>query len=185
MKKSLFLVAGIVAATLAAAQNIGGGISGFQTTGTGPAVVMQTGPTILSGFLSGTTGVTSTDGNTVLNIDNFVNTGIGKIQFRDETPTVAYQVGYRDSTGDFRILAGTSFTNNTGIIMDSTGTVNVNPLLLATKYQAAAFTFSNIGTTLSANGMFGYCSDCTIANPCAGSGTGAFAKRLNGVNVCN
>jgi hypothetical protein len=35
------------------------------------------------------------------------------------------------------------------------------------------------------NGSRAYCSDCTIANPCAGSGTGAIAKRLNGVWVCN
>ncbi|MDE2099296.1 MAG: hypothetical protein KGL39_18730 [Patescibacteria group bacterium] len=48
-----------------------------------------------------------------------------------------------------------------------------------------SFTFSNIATVLATNGEMAYCSDCTIANPCAGSGTGAIAKRLNGVNVCN
>lgn len=46
-----------------------------------------------------------------------------------------------------------------------------------------ATTFAALATP--ANGSFMYCSDCTIANPCAGSGTGAFAKRLNGVWVCN
>lgn len=60
-----------------------------------------------------------------------------------------------------------------------TGTVS------ATTVTFNGFTFANIATTLTANGMIGYCSDCTIANPCAGSGTGAIAKRLNGVNVCN
>ncbi len=44
-------------------------------------------------------------------------------------------------------------------------------------------TFANLGTPV--NGTFTFCSDCTIANPCAGGGTGAFAKRLNGVWVCN
>jgi len=44
-------------------------------------------------------------------------------------------------------------------------------------------TFASLGTP--ANGTLIYCSDCTIANPCAGSGTGAFAKRLNGAWVCN
>jgi hypothetical protein len=44
-------------------------------------------------------------------------------------------------------------------------------------------TFANLGTP--ANGVVLYCSDCTIANPCAGAGTGAIAKRLNGVWVCN
>lgn len=46
-----------------------------------------------------------------------------------------------------------------------------------------ARTFANLGTP--GNGSFAYCSDCTIANPCAGAGTGALAKRLNGVWVCN
>lgn len=44
-------------------------------------------------------------------------------------------------------------------------------------------TFASLGTPQ--NGTFIYCSDCTIANPCAGSGTGALAKRLNGAWVCN
>lgn len=35
------------------------------------------------------------------------------------------------------------------------------------------------------NGHVVYCSDCTIANPCASGGTGALAKRLNGAWVCN
>jgi len=35
------------------------------------------------------------------------------------------------------------------------------------------------------NGTVIYCTDCTLANPCAGGGTGAIAKRLNGVWVCN
>lgn len=44
---------------------------------------------------------------------------------------------------------------------------------------------SNSHYTSSPNGMMVYCSDCTIASPCAGSGTGALAKRLNGAWVCN
>lgn len=46
-----------------------------------------------------------------------------------------------------------------------------------------AKTQANLGTP--SNGAMVYCSDCTIANPCAGGGTGAFAKRLNGAWVCN
>lgn len=46
-----------------------------------------------------------------------------------------------------------------------------------------AATYANLGTP--ANGRLAYCSDCTIASPCAGGGTGALAKRLNGVWVCN
>lgn len=44
-------------------------------------------------------------------------------------------------------------------------------------------TNATLGTP--ANGTMVYCSDCTIANPCAGAGTGALAKRLNGAWVCN
>lgn len=43
--------------------------------------------------------------------------------------------------------------------------------------------FVDLGTP--ANGSFIYCTNCTIANPCAAGGTGALAKRLNGVWVCN
>lgn len=35
------------------------------------------------------------------------------------------------------------------------------------------------------NGAMIYCSDCTIASPCAGGGAGAIAKRLNGSWICN
>jgi hypothetical protein len=40
-------------------------------------------------------------------------------------------------------------------------------------------------SALWANGSIVYCSDCTLAAPCAAGGTGAIAKRLNGVWVCN
>lgn len=42
---------------------------------------------------------------------------------------------------------------------------------------------ANLGTP--ANGTIAYCSDCVIAAVCAGAGTGAIGKRLNGVWVCN
>jgi hypothetical protein len=50
-------------------------------------------------------------------------------------------------------------------------------------FRPGSTVFVHLGTP--ANGVMIYCSDCTIANPCAGSGTGAMAKRLNGVWVCN
>lgn len=42
---------------------------------------------------------------------------------------------------------------------------------------------ANLGTP--SNGTFTYCADCTIANPCAGGGGGAWAKRLGGAWICN
>lgn len=73
---------------------------------------------------------------------------------------------------------------------------------------AAAFTVGTTGTFFSArveaagpfalaevafgslpgvpnDGDMYFCNNCSIANPCNGAGTGAIAKRLNGVWVCN
>jgi hypothetical protein len=56
-------------------------------------------------------------------------------------------------------------------------------LLWAQTIQLGILGFSSLGAP--PNGTFTFCPDCTIANPCAGGGTGALAKRLNGVWVCN
>jgi hypothetical protein len=55
--------------------------------------------------------------------------------------------------------------------------------LFAPALALSSVLFANLGTP--ANGTVYYCSDCNIANPCTGSGTGAIAKRLAGVWVCN
>jgi hypothetical protein len=49
--------------------------------------------------------------------------------------------------------------------------------------QLAGIVFASLGTPV--NGTVAYCSDCTFANPCAGGGTGAIAKRLNGAWRCD
>ncbi len=49
--------------------------------------------------------------------------------------------------------------------------------------QLAPDSYSFLGS--QPNGTVTYCSNCTIANPCASGGTGAIAKKLNGVWVCN
>ena len=63
-----------------------------------------------------------------------------------------------------------------------------------TTYNANSFSTLGSGST---NGTLLYCSDCTVTTPatcvgvisaacvCAGSGNGAFAKRLNGSWYCN
>ena len=43
--------------------------------------------------------------------------------------------------------------------------------------------FVTLGTP--ADGLLMFCIDCAITNPCAGGGTGAIAKRLNGLWICN
>jgi hypothetical protein len=49
-------------------------------------------------------------------------------------------------------------------------------------YQAGVV-FASLGTP--SNGSWTYCPDCTKATPCAGGGTGAFAKRVNGAWDCD
>jgi hypothetical protein len=50
-------------------------------------------------------------------------------------------------------------------------------------FRPGSTLFCNLGPVR--NGTIIYCSDCTVSNPCSASGTGAFAKGLNGVWVCN
>lgn len=104
---------------------------------------------------------------------------------------VSADVDYTGLTGD---SASFNF-NNTGTtdvyiawiaVIPEPEYLNVNgSVILRGKTSQTGFVFANIGTALTTNGDSEYCADCTIANPCAGSGTGAMAKRLNGVNVCN
>lgn len=49
--------------------------------------------------------------------------------------------------------------------------------------QLKSVTFANLPTV--ANAYLIYCSDCTIASPCASGGSGALAKGINGAWVCN
>jgi hypothetical protein len=65
--------------------------------------------------------------------------------------------------------------------MQGSGTGQV--LIDGTGLFPAPFTFATLPA--GNNGRMVYCSDCTIANPCAAAGSGAIAKRLNGIWVCN
>lgn len=51
--------------------------------------------------------------------------------------------------------------------------------------QLGPVPFSSLTTTPSQNnGTIIYCTDCFAQNPCAGSGTGALAERINGAWAC-
>jgi hypothetical protein len=47
------------------------------------------------------------------------------------------------------------------------------------------FSTTNAELGTPPNGSLVYCADCIVANPCASGGTGAIAKRLGGIWVCN
>jgi hypothetical protein len=97
--------------------------------------------------------------------------GVGSATTAFDTPS--YRVngaGALDTNGG-NLRIGTSYTGG--------------PLLISpTEVRYAAITFATLPAS-PANGDFMYCSDCTIANPTASGGTGAFVKRLNGVWVGN
>lgn len=60
---------------------------------------------------------------------------------------------------------------------------NIGSLVDAEMMFLPTSTFANLGAP--SNSAITYCSDCNIANPCTGGGTGAVAKRINGAWVCN
>jgi hypothetical protein len=91
-------------------------------------------------------------------------------------------------TGRLLITGATLQLKSDQTLAWSSGAINSASDLAFTRvaagqYGITAVLFANLGTP--ASGTFCYCSDCTIANPCASGGSGAFAKRLNGVWVCN
>jgi hypothetical protein len=89
----------------------------------------------------------------------------------------------------------TSFTLSGVGLFDSNAITTINATTLtvtgvttlaATTLDSLAFNgvlFSALGTPN--NGTIKYCTNCTIAAPCASGGTGAIAKRLNNGWVCN
>lgn len=87
---------------------------------------------------------------------------------------------YNDLSNNIQILAGNGGSVK---ILGSSGngfSVDTNGALVL-----RSVTFAQLNSVLTADNMMVYCSDCTIANPCAGSGSGSIAKRLNSVKVCN
>jgi len=88
-----------------------------------------------------------------------------------------------DWSGNFTIAADGAlrWSNAAG---NATGTADLSMTRVAAgEYGWTTVLFTNLGTP--ANGTFCYCSDCTIASPCASGGTGALAKRLNATWICN
>jgi hypothetical protein len=86
------------------------------------------------------------------------------------------------SAGGYLIAADTENTNSAAQVFFDFGGANKATMNHDGSLSQVGVTFSNLPTT---NGTIVYCTNCTIANPCASGGSGAFAKRLNGVSVCN
>lgn len=80
------------------------------------------------------------------------------------------------------VAAASKFSvDDNGVIATAGATTGTNQVGAVFPGSVAFVSLSGAAT----NGQLVYCSNCTIANPCASGGTGAMAKRLNGVWVCN
>jgi hypothetical protein len=113
---------------------------------------------------------------TFIDIDNTPNPGSGYIAAFTQADATA---GARNA-----LLAKTAATDTASYVAKfESGGVNRWGFRADGQMESTGVTFANLGTPN--NGTLVYCSNCTIANPCASGGTGAFAKRLNGVWVCN
>jgi len=85
-------------------------------------------------------------------------------------------------TGFLQLTLGPAAVTHPGIQVSAAVGGNTQGIII-TRGDGTTCTQAQLGA--ATNGSMIYCGDCTIANPCAGGGTGAIAKRLNGVWVCN
>lgn len=156
-------------------------------------IEFQTTPSDLSTFLSYTQAtsadktITLPDLNGTVMLGGAVNAfgtttetqvtvGVDSTSIRQVGNTISLN-GDLDDDGDGTI---TALVNNDlrGIRIDNGGIDVVGDYLFL-----HSVLFATLGA--EADGAMVYCSDCTKATPCAGAGTGAFAKRINSAWDCD
>lgn len=163
--------------------------------------VSRTGGTLTTGSLVVNRGFITASGSGSLSSLNLTGpfTTTGQVLLADGTaavPSLAFgsdtTSGWtKGGTGQWNFVQGGS---NRAFLTSSSWTLPTQVFLgvsqdmsfsriAAGQWSSGAVLFASLGTP--ANGTICYCSDCTIANPCTGAGTGALAKRLAGVWVCN
>lgn len=81
------------------------------------------------------------------------------------------------------MIAGSDNVYDLGSSGNSVRNLYVETDFVVPKVKFSGKTFSGLGSP--ANGSITYCSNCTKATPCAGTGNGAWAKRLNGAWDCD
>lgn len=86
------------------------------------------------------------------------------------------------SGGDVSLSVGNGTSGNTNYrwLSSRFDLTNGNPFI-----QLGRVAFASLPTPTDNGGALIYCTDCAVANPCAAAGTGALAKRVNSVWVCN
>lgn len=193
--------ASVITASFRSAQNSGTSTYGFIHTGT--AINAFNGSTKF--------GATTTPTQVIDVAGNGIFTGTVQVGAGSATsPSIAigsadkgfYEaasgiVGLAPAGAERQRFSATVHTVGSGVTLGwastaaSSGTVDTSLVRSATAglitvtngFVMQATTQANLGA--QTNGTIMYCSDCTFANPCAGAGTGAFAKRLNGAWRCD
>ncbi len=132
-------------------------------------------------YWSGRSQMTSpADSN--IRLTNAAGTAFGLLQFGGTTAAfpalkrdaTTLRARFADDSSDSKFMADNiELTGNGGVLLSNGGA----------SITMAPGGFAALGAP--GNGTIKYCSDCTFANPCAGGGTGAFAKRLNGAWRCD
>lgn len=141
---------------------------------------------------AGQLGFTEAAESTVL----VTRTGVDSL-WADST-THSLRVNYNNASSTYT-LATSSITPTVGRLSSWSGTgtlIDAGTNISVSTLTVTGATFASLGGSAT-NGSYQYCSDCTVATPatctanllascvCAGSGTGAFAKRLNATWYCN
>lgn len=137
------------------------------------AEVRGLGATAQTVYTAAGSGGTATAWTTGADSGNGICTGAAYTIYSDTAAAYRYCI---DGSGHLLPAAATN-TLNLGSATRQFAAIN------ARAWLSDGVTQANLGA--EANGTMRYCSDCTIANPCAGGGTGALAKRLSGAWVCN
>jgi hypothetical protein len=145
---------------------------------------------------AGMTGQFRSGASTTVGIKAETTAQFGAFQFDAASSTVGnlYGIGATYSTTG-RYIAGSMLLEGGQAGGVTVAAMQANGPVRIWSKGTSSITFNGLIATLDpiaqgslgtpANGSIAYCSDCNIANPCTGGGTGALAKRLNGAWVCN
>lgn len=96
-------------------------------------------------------------------------------------PTQKYGIQIPITLVDGTVIRGNTYRNQvTANLFLATDALVTNTLI----EDDSPVAFTSLGSSI-VNGSRRYCGDCTNRNPCAGSGNGAVAQRINGVWACN
>lgn len=132
----------------------------------------------------------SANGTQLAGSDNLTNNG-STVTFSGVYTIIRTNVSSETASGVNFDYTGSTITVSSGTLTNATF---VNMVVSTATYNGV--TNASLGAS-APNGTLKYCSDCTVTTPatcvgvisaacvCAGSGSGAFAKRLNNTWYCN